>query len=314
MFTNNWLYTAEVLKYYVFPNRTTNFDDQTNQPVYFKNATFGPWLFCWLDRNLHANALKIFPIAAVTEFHCSKVDYLSAEEPSDVTTSVEQSVRRSFFFMVSGACLDLLGVISITACCFRRYPYRSLMCSSLLHIFSGMANFACIIVYMSAVSKEVGNKQYPATEMDDPLFHYSYGYSFIMLKASFLGTEIAALFSVLVYMAKRDERTSLMASLNNDRLKRESFISDHYYEHTRFKCLERASRNTSVDGSEYSHKKHEFHLPKLVEENEHLNAMFLNPSLSSISPRVSSSVESRMDSSFSRPPLYRDNSTTYSSS
>ncbi|VDK47696.1 unnamed protein product [Anisakis simplex] len=119
--TNNWLYTAEVLKYYVFPNRTTNFDDfNINQPVYFKNASFGPWLFCWLDR---------------------------------------------------------------------------------------IANFACIIVYMSAVSKEVGNKQYPATEMDDPLFHYSYGYSFIMLKASFLGTEIAALFSVLVYMAKRDERT-----------------------------------------------------------------------------------------------------------
>lgn len=50
----------------------------------------------------------------------------------------------------------------------------------------GMANFACIIVYMSAVSKEVGNKQYPATEMDDPLFHYSYGYSFIMLKVKSL--------------------------------------------------------------------------------------------------------------------------------
>uniref|UniRef100_A0A915A6I2 Uncharacterized protein n=1 Tax=Parascaris univalens TaxID=6257 RepID=A0A915A6I2_PARUN len=305
--TNNWLYTAEVLKYYVFPNRSTNFDDPTNQPVYFKNATFGPWLFCWLD--------------PVSEFHCSKVDYFSVEEPSDVTTSVERSVRRSFFFMVSGACLDLLGVVSITACCFRRYPYRSLMCSSLLHIFCGMANFACIIVYMSAVSKEVGNKQYPATEMDDPLFHYSYGYSFIMLKTSFLGTEIAALFSVLVYMAKRDERTYnryhirfLTASLNNDRLKRESFISDHYYEHTRFKCLERASRSTSIDGSEYSHKKHEFHLPKLVEESDDLNAMFTHPSLSSISPRVSSSVGSRMNSSFSRPPLYRDNRTTYSSS
>ncbi|VDM39956.1 unnamed protein product [Toxocara canis] len=137
--TNNWLYTAEVLKYYIFPNRTTNFDDQTNQPVYFKNASFGPWLFCWLDR--------AFP-------------------------------RILSFFI----------------------------CAEWKHI-TGMANFACIIVYMSAVSKEVGNKQYPATEMDDPLFHYSYGYSFIMLKASFLGTEIAALFSVLVYMAKRDERT-----------------------------------------------------------------------------------------------------------
>lgn len=49
-----------------------------------------------------------------------------------------------------------------------------------------MANFACIIVYMAAVSKEVGNKIYAISKMDDPLFHYSYGYSFIMLKVTLL--------------------------------------------------------------------------------------------------------------------------------
>ncbi|KAK6055658.1 hypothetical protein COOONC_06839 [Cooperia oncophora] len=60
---------------------------------------------------------------------------------------------------------------------------------------------------MSAVSKEVGNKIHPASEMDDPLFHFEYGFSFILLKSSFLLTELAALFSIVVYMAKRDERT-----------------------------------------------------------------------------------------------------------
>ncbi|KAK6735894.1 hypothetical protein RB195_018885 [Necator americanus] len=60
---------------------------------------------------------------------------------------------------------------------------------------------------MSAVSKEVGNKIHPASEMDDPLFHFEYGFSFISLKSSFLLTEFAALFSIVVYMAKRDERT-----------------------------------------------------------------------------------------------------------
>ena len=53
--TNNWLYTSEVLKYYVFPNNSAlNFDYElpTNQPVYFKNATMGPWKFCWLDRKI----------------------------------------------------------------------------------------------------------------------------------------------------------------------------------------------------------------------------------------------------------------------
>lgn len=37
---------------------------------------------------------------------------------------------------------------------------------------------------MAAVSKEVGNKIYAASKIDDPLFHYSYGYSFIMLQVS----------------------------------------------------------------------------------------------------------------------------------
>ncbi|KAK6017438.1 hypothetical protein OSTOST_17043 [Ostertagia ostertagi] len=41
----------------------------------------------------------------------------------------------------------------------------------------------------------------------DPLFHFEYGFSFILLKSSFLLTELAALFSIVVYMAKRDERT-----------------------------------------------------------------------------------------------------------
>ncbi|MCP9265476.1 Protein CBR-STG-1 [Dirofilaria immitis] len=75
--TNNWLYTTEVLRYYIHPNDTvanTN-DDILNQITYFKNATLGPWLFCWLD--------------PATDFHCTTVNYFTTEEPYDVTTSVE---------------------------------------------------------------------------------------------------------------------------------------------------------------------------------------------------------------------------------
>ncbi|OZC06537.1 hypothetical protein X798_06470 [Onchocerca flexuosa] len=180
--TNKWLYTAEVLKYYVNPNDTTTggSEDYLNQAIYFKNATLGPWLFCWLD--------------PATDFHCTKVNYFTAEEPYDVTTSVEFSVHRAFIFMISGAVLIIFGSINAY---FREFLGKK--------IFLGMANFACIIVYMAAISKEVGNKIY-ASKIDDPLFHYSYGYSFIMLEISFLGNEFAALFSLIVYMAKRDER------------------------------------------------------------------------------------------------------------
>ena len=47
--TNNWLHTSEVLKYFMFPNKTDAAPVYL-EPVYFKNATLGPWLFCWLDR------------------------------------------------------------------------------------------------------------------------------------------------------------------------------------------------------------------------------------------------------------------------
>ncbi|KAK6735893.1 hypothetical protein RB195_018885 [Necator americanus] len=81
------------------------------------------------------------------------------------------------------------------------------MLSAVKRAQNRIAKFLCIIVFMSAVSKEVGNKIHPASEMDDPLFHFEYGFSFISLKSSFLLTEFAALFSIVVYMAKRDERT-----------------------------------------------------------------------------------------------------------
>lgn len=47
---------------------------------------------------------------------------------------------------------------------------------------------------MSSVSKEVGNKFYKASEIDDKLFHYSYGFSFILLKV--YSVKMAIIFKV----------------------------------------------------------------------------------------------------------------------
>uniref|UniRef100_A0A0R3RP73 IL6Ra-bind domain-containing protein n=1 Tax=Elaeophora elaphi TaxID=1147741 RepID=A0A0R3RP73_9BILA len=132
--TNNWLYTTEVLKYYVHPNdtRASGSEDILDQTVYFKNATLGPWLFCWLD--------------PTTDFHCTKVNYFTTEEPYDVTTSVESSVHRAFIFMISGAALIILGLTNAIICHFQKWPYHSLMCCSVLHIFSGMNHFTKYLI------------------------------------------------------------------------------------------------------------------------------------------------------------------------
>ncbi|GMS83275.1 hypothetical protein PENTCL1PPCAC_5450, partial [Pristionchus entomophagus] len=192
--TDNWLYTQEVLRYFVLPNATLQHEEFGSSEVYWKNATLGPWHYCWAD--------------PLTEHFCELVNYDQDDDPADVTSGVQQGVRKAFIFMISGVFLDVLGTISCLICNLRSNTYATLFICTVLHILAGIANFACIIVYMSAVSKEVvGNKMFPATEMDEPLFHYQYGYSFIMLKISFLLTEVAALFSVVVFMAKRDERT-----------------------------------------------------------------------------------------------------------
>ena len=146
-------------------------------------------------------------------------------------------------------CFSLLG-----------YCYSHQCWYILFHFFQyllGITNFLCIIVFMSAVSKEVGYKIYPASEIDDPLFHYDYGYSFWLLKVffsssgsnlvqfSFLLTEFAALFSIVVYMAKRDERTfnryKLRSMLNVHKISQVSSNGDHVvarengHMHPRFK-------------------------------------------------------------------------------
>lgn len=99
--------------------------------------------------------------------------------------------------MMTGAGLSVVGLLLSAVSSVLPNPYACLFLATIIHINaglflpcseqfnpSGITNFLCIIVFMSAVSKEVGYKIYPASEMDDPLFHYDYGYSFLLLKVS----------------------------------------------------------------------------------------------------------------------------------
>lgn len=122
--TNNWLNTSELLKYFVLPNRTVAESEEQNPPAYFKNATLGPWLFCWSD--------------PLTPFHCTKIDVFALDDPSDVTTAVELSVRRCAPFIVAGCCMDSLGMLSVCICLSRKRPYKTLLFATVTNIFTGL--------------------------------------------------------------------------------------------------------------------------------------------------------------------------------
>lgn len=160
------------------------------------------------------------------------------------------SVRPAFFFVYAACTLDMIGLGGVVVCSMRSKPYTSLFLATTIHIVAGIADFNSIIMYMSGVSKEVGNKIFPASEMDDPLFYYSYGYSFIIFKLGFMCTETAAILLVLVYMSKRDERTYNRYCINtimrnvregpnaNDQM----ILNGRYHQHARIHQLQRASR------------------------------------------------------------------------
>ena len=71
------------------PNSTAHLEDVATQPIYFKNASYGPWMFCWLDREEIFN-LDYFLCSAQTPFECHRVQYLVDDDPSDVTTGVQR--------------------------------------------------------------------------------------------------------------------------------------------------------------------------------------------------------------------------------
>uniref|UniRef100_A0A183C6B6 G_PROTEIN_RECEP_F1_2 domain-containing protein n=1 Tax=Globodera pallida TaxID=36090 RepID=A0A183C6B6_GLOPA len=207
--TDNWLHTSEVLKYFIFPNKTIDYEDKMYPPTYFKNATLGPWRFCWSD--------------PITEFHCSQVDPFNHEEEdtSDVTTSVELSVHRAVPFMLGGCALDVLGLMCNTLCLLRPNPYQSLFFATLANIFAGLANFNCIILYMSSVSKEVymskrDERTYNAHRMRSMLRNLRVG-------------------------------TGGKWPRNKDPREQQLLDNDRYHRHTRMNTLRRHSRNIAID-------------------------------------------------------------------
>ena len=57
-----------------------------------------------------------------------------------------------------------------------------------------------IILFIGAITEEVGNKS--GSPMDAPKFIYHYGSSFMMTVGSFIGSELTGVFSVYLYISR----------------------------------------------------------------------------------------------------------------
>uniref|UniRef100_A0A915J256 Uncharacterized protein n=1 Tax=Romanomermis culicivorax TaxID=13658 RepID=A0A915J256_ROMCU len=77
--------------------------------------------------------------------------------------------------------------------------------SPIMYIKSSMSTLLCLIMFVHGVTGEVGTKEFPR-DLEDPLFVYHYGFSFFFLVLSYLSTELGAVFVLIVFMAKQEER------------------------------------------------------------------------------------------------------------
>ncbi len=83
-------------------------------------------------------------------------------------------------------------------------------------LFAGLCTLVGIILFIGAITEEVGNK--PKGGMEEPRFKYSYGSSFMMIVVSFIGSELTGVLSVYLYISrhkhayrkKQQERLTMM--------------------------------------------------------------------------------------------------------
>ena len=74
------------------------------------------------------------------------------------------------------------------------------MTDRLFFCVPGLCTLVGIILFIGAITEEVGNK--PKSTVDDPKFTYSYGTSFMMTIGSFIGSELTGVFSVYLYISR----------------------------------------------------------------------------------------------------------------
>ena len=81
--------------------------------------------------------------------------------------------------------------------------------------FAGLCILVGIILYIGAITEEVGNK--PKSTMEEPKFRYWYGSSFMMTVGSFVVSELTGVLSVYLYIyrhkhayRKKQERLTMI--------------------------------------------------------------------------------------------------------
>ncbi|CAB3363918.1 Hypothetical predicted protein [Cloeon dipterum] len=184
MTTNQWLHTEEKM-----PNSNYNGTGERNYlPKY---TVSGLWSLCYTN-------------PGEREMQCFNIDYFPREEyspdPNDSTMAIPYAVTKSAgFFVIS----TILLIVAEIFCLFghvARHKRIFTFISGLIFIISGLLMLTGLVMYISVFKAEIGSKLRPRSQLQPPMFTYSYGFSFLLVVMGFVATEGAGTCAIFLYI------------------------------------------------------------------------------------------------------------------
>lgn len=90
-----------------------------------------------------------------------------------------------------------------------------------IFFIAGLFMLIGLVMYISIFKAEIGSKLRPKSQLQPPLFTYSYGFSFLLIVSGFMSTEMAGTCAIFLYIywhqkdwSKKQERRKVSAGLD----------------------------------------------------------------------------------------------------
>ncbi|CAH0564273.1 unnamed protein product [Brassicogethes aeneus] len=186
LITSQWLHTEEKMH-----NPSYN---GTGEKDYLSKATMsGLWKIC-------------FTHPGGTIYECAKVDFFSKEEytpdPNDSTLAIPYTVTKTVvFFLIASILLALGFCCCIFGQCVRNKSLYTFV-SGVIFVITGLVMLFGLIMYISIFKAEIGGKLKPRSQLEPPVFIYSYGYSFLLYVVGLVSTKIAGICAIFLFIRK----------------------------------------------------------------------------------------------------------------
>ncbi|XP_006816113.1 voltage-dependent calcium channel gamma-5 subunit-like [Saccoglossus kowalevskii] len=175
--TSHWLYSVERSEYSTF-NGTTMVVEVT----------------------MHSGLWRLCPLSGENVGDCRIIEYFTPnpEITSDTTTAVARLIRSSAAFPCVSLLLMIVGTALGVASQKRPEQKHLVFVAGIVFVTSGLSLFVGIIIYISSINDALSDQ--PTS--NGHRYTYYYGYSFVLVTASFGLSEVCGVMCMYLYIRR----------------------------------------------------------------------------------------------------------------